>query len=36
LPVRDGAWGGFRCPISTLFSPVASSLPPLHSGMVKT
>jgi hypothetical protein len=35
-PARDGAWGRFRRPISTRFSTVASSLPPLHSGMVKT
>jgi len=35
-PSRDDAWGRFWCPISTSFSPVASSLPPLHSGMVKT
>jgi hypothetical protein len=35
-PARDGTCGRFRRPISTLFSPVASSLPPLHSGMVKT
>jgi len=32
----NGAWGHFRRPISTRFSTVASSLPPLHSGMVKT
>jgi hypothetical protein len=32
----SGACGGFRLPISTQFSQVASSLPPLHSGMVKT
>jgi hypothetical protein len=32
----DGACGRFRHPISTRFSIVASSLPPLHSGMVKT
>jgi hypothetical protein len=31
-----GACGSFRSPISTRFSTVASSLPPLHSGMVKT
>jgi hypothetical protein len=35
-PARDGAGGGFWRPISTRFSTVASSLPPLHSGMVKT
>jgi len=35
-PARDGACGGFRRLISTRFSTVASSLPPLHSGMVKT
>jgi len=35
-PARDGACGHVRRPISTPFSPVASSLPPLHSGMVKT
>jgi hypothetical protein len=35
-PERDGTCGHVRRPISTLFSPVASSLPPLHSGMVKT
>jgi hypothetical protein len=33
---RDGACGGFRRRILTRFSTVASSLPPLHSGMVKT
>jgi len=32
----SGAWGHVRRSISTPFSPVASSLPPLHSGMVKT
>jgi len=32
-PARDGC---FRRPISTRVSPVDSSLPPLHSGMVKT
>jgi hypothetical protein len=32
----DGACVRFRRPISTRFSTVASSLPPLHSGMVKT
>jgi hypothetical protein len=31
-----GAWGCFWRLISASFSPVASSLPPLHSGMVKT
>jgi hypothetical protein len=31
-----GACGRFRRQISTQFSTVASSLPPLHSGMVKT
>jgi len=31
-----GACGGVRRPISTRFSTVASSLPPLHSGIVKT
>jgi len=36
LPARDGAGGHLWRPISLLFSPVASSLPPLHSGMVKT
>jgi hypothetical protein len=35
-PARDGACGGVWRPISTRFSTVASSLPPLHSGMVKT
>jgi len=35
-PARVGACGHARRPISTPFSPVASSLPPLHSGMVKT
>jgi hypothetical protein len=35
-PARDGACSRFRRPISTLFSPVASSLPPLHNDMVKT
>jgi hypothetical protein len=33
---RGSAWGRFWRSISTRFSPVASSLPPLHSGMVKT
>jgi hypothetical protein len=32
----DGVWGRFRHPISTLFSSVTSSLPPLHTGMVRT
>jgi hypothetical protein len=32
----DGECGHVRCPILTPFSPVASSRPPLHSGMVKT
>ena len=32
----DGTCGHVRCPILTPFSLVASSLPPLHSGMVKT
>jgi hypothetical protein len=35
-PARDAAWWRFRRSISTSFSTVASSLPPLHSGMVKT
>jgi hypothetical protein len=35
-PVRDSACGGFQRPISMRFSIVASSRPPLHSGMVKT
>jgi hypothetical protein len=35
-PERDGACGHVRGPILMPFSPVASSLPPLHSGMVKT
>ena len=35
-PERDGAWGRFWRLILTPFSPVGSSLPPLHSGMVKT
>jgi hypothetical protein len=33
---RDGAWARFQRSISTPFSQVALSLPPLHSGMVKT
>jgi len=36
LPESDGECGHVRRPILTPFSPVASSLPPLHSGMVKT
>jgi len=36
LPERDGSCGQIRRPILTPFSPVASSLPPLHSGMFKT
>jgi len=36
LTARDGACGLCRRPISTRFSTVASSLAPLHSGMVKT
>jgi hypothetical protein len=37
-PIRAKKTRGasFRRPISTLFSSVASSLPPLHGGMVKT
>jgi hypothetical protein len=35
LPESDGECGHVRRPILTSFSPVASSLPPLHSGMVK-
>ena len=35
-PARDSAWRLFRRQILTRFSPMASSLPPLHSGMVKT
>ena len=37
-PIRAKKTRGtrFRRPILTLFSPVASSLPPLHNGMVKT
>jgi len=31
-----GACGHVRRPILTPFSPVASSFPPLHNGMVKT
>jgi len=36
LPESDGECGHVRRPILTSFSPVASSRPPLHSGMVKT
>jgi hypothetical protein len=36
LPESDGECDHVRRPILTLFSLVASSLPPLHSGMVKT
>jgi hypothetical protein len=36
LPESDGECGHVRRPILTSFSPVASSWPPLHSGMVKT
>jgi len=36
LPESDGECGHVRRPILTPFSPVASSRPPLHSGMVKT
>jgi len=36
LSARGGVCGRFRRPISTQFSPVASSLLPLHNGMVKT
>ena len=36
LPESDGECGHVRSPILTPFSPVASSLPPLHGGMVKT
>jgi hypothetical protein len=36
LPESDGECGHVRRPILTPFSPVAPSLPPLHSGMVKT
>jgi hypothetical protein len=35
-PTRDDTCGCFRHQISTRFLPVASSLPPLHSSMVKT
>jgi len=36
LPESDGECGHVRHPILTPFSPVASSRPPLHGGMVKT
>ena len=36
LPESDGECGHVRRPILTPFSLVASSRPPLHSGMVKT
>jgi len=36
LPESDGECGHVRRPILTLFSPVALSRPPLHSGIVKT
>ena len=36
LPESDEECDHIRRPILTPFSPVASSLPPLHSGMVKT
>ena len=36
LPESDGECGHVRRLILTPFSPVASSLPPLHGGMVKT
>jgi hypothetical protein len=36
LPESDGECGHVRRPILTPFSPVASSRPPLHGGMVKT
>jgi len=36
LPESDGECGHVRRPILTPFSPVASSLPPLHGGMVTT
>jgi len=36
LPESDGECGHVRRPILTPFSQVASSLPPLHGGMVKT
>ena len=36
LPESDGECGHVRRPILTPFSPVASSRPPLHSGIVKT
>ena len=36
LPESDGECGHVRRPSLTSFSPVASSRPPLQSGMVKT
>jgi hypothetical protein len=36
LSESDGECGHVRRPILTSFSPVASSRPPLHGGMVKT
>jgi len=36
LPKSDGECGHVQRPLLTSFSPVASSRPPLHSGMVKT
>jgi hypothetical protein len=36
LPESDGECSHVRRPSLTPFSPVASSLPPLHGGMVKT
>ena len=36
LPESDGECGHVRRPILTPFSPMASSRPPLHSGIVKT
>jgi hypothetical protein len=36
LPESDEECGHVRRPILTPFSPMASSRPPLHSGMVKT
>jgi hypothetical protein len=36
LPESDGECGHVRRSNLTPFSPVASSLPPLHGGMVKT
>ena len=35
-PESDGECGHVRRPILTPFSPLASSRPPLHDGMVKT